>query len=216
MPRLLLVIADPLLAETVAGHLGRAMAVTRADDPASTLAAVEDQDLILVDEAAWSGDEAPCRALRAAGVTLPLVLLAAGGGGDPDADLVIAKPLRLSALSARLSDVLSRRAATAGIALGPWRLECDRRLLTAVAEERAVRLTDKEVAILRRLAEAAGAVVSRENLLADVWGYSADLDTHTLETHIYRLRRKIGEGGDDDSPGLLRTEPGGYRLALEG
>jgi len=192
------------------------MAVTRADDPASALAAVVDQDLVLVDEAAWSGDEAPCRALRAAGVTLPLVLLAAGGGDDPDADLVIAKPLRLSALAPRLAELLSRRAASAEIALGPWRLECERRILTATEDERSVRLTDKEVAILRRLAEAAGAVVSREDLLADVWGYSADLDTHTLETHIYRLRRKIGEGGDDDSPGLLRTEPGGYRLVLEG
>ncbi|EPY02029.1 response regulator transcription factor [Magnetospirillum fulvum] len=216
MPRLLLVIADPLLAETVAGHLGRAMAVTRADDPASALAAVVDQDLILVDEAAWSGDEAPCRALRAAGVTLPLVLLATGGAGDPDADLVIAKPLRLSALSARLSDVLSRRAATAGIALGPWRLEYDRRLLTAIADERAVRLTDKEVAILRRLAEAAGAVVSRENLLADVWGYSADLDTHTLETHIYRLRRKIGEGATTIRPACCGPNPAAIVSPLRG
>jgi len=189
------------------------MAVTRADDSASALAAVADQDLILVDEAAWTGDDAPCRALREAGVTLPLVLLAAGGGGDPDADLVIAKPLRLSALSARLTELLSRRAATAEIGLGCWRLDSDRRTLIA-ADDRAVRLTDKEVAILRRLAEAAGAVVTREDLLADVWGYSADLDTHTLETHIYRLRRKMGEGGDDDSPGLLRTEPGGYRLVL--
>jgi DNA-binding response OmpR family regulator len=215
MPRLLLVIADPLLAETVAGHLGKAMAVTRADDPASALAAVGDQDLILVDDAAWTGEDAPCRALRAAGVTLPLALLATGGTSDPDADLVIAKPLRLSALAARLTEMLSRRSSPSEWTIGPWRLDPDRRLLTA-DDERTVRLTDKEVAILRRLAEAAGAVVSREDLLADVWGYSADLDTHTLETHIYRLRRKMEDGGDEDSPGLLRTEPGGYRLALAG
>jgi len=212
-PRLLLVIADPLLAETVAGHLGSAMAVTRADDPASALAAVGDQDLVLVDEAAWTGAAGPCQDLRAAGVTLPLALLAAGGGGDPAADLVIAKPLRLSALTARLTELLARRAAMGGVDVGPWRLDPERRLLTS-ADDRTVRLTDKEVAILRRLADAAGAVVTREDLLADVWGYSADIDTHTLETHIYRLRRKMEDGADEESPGLLRTEPGGYRLAL--
>lgn len=188
------------------------MAVTRADDPASALAAVGDQDLVLVDEAAWTGEETPCRALRAAGVTLPLALLSNGGGADPDADLVIAKPLRLSALAARLTEMLSRRPSAPDWTIGPWRLDPDRRVLIA-ADARTVRLTDKEVAILRRLAEAEGAVVSREDLLADVWGYSADLDTHTLETHIYRLRRKMEDGGEEDSAALVRTEPGGYRLA---
>ncbi|CCG42106.1 response regulator transcription factor [Magnetospirillum molischianum] len=213
MPRLLLVIADPLLAETVAGHLGASMAVTRADDFVSALAAVGEQDLVLLDEAAWGDENEPCRTLRAAGVTLPLVLLAAGGAANPDADLVIAKPLRLSTLSARLIDLLARRSTVTAICIGPWRFDPGRRLLAA-ADDRVVRLTDKEAAILCRLADAAGSVVMREDLLADVWGYSADIDTHTLETHIYRLRRKMGEGGDEDSPGPLRTESGGYRLIL--
>jgi len=174
------------------------MTVEGVADPAAALAVAGACDLILIDEAVGAF---PCRALRAAGIAVPLALLAPAGTVDPDADLLIAKPLRLAGLGGRLASLLARPV------LGGWRLDPDRRLLSA-GPDRVLRLTDKEVAILLRLGRAAGQVVPREDLLADVWGYSSAIDTHTLETHIYRLRRKLA----DEAAACLQTEPGGYRL----
>ena len=85
------------------------------------------------------------------------------------------------------------------------------KLLVADETGQKVRLTEKETAILKFLYRANGETVSRETLLTDVWGYNANVTTHTLETHVYRLRQKI-----EKNPGqaeILVTEPGGYRLA---
>ena len=73
-----------------------------------------------------------------------------------------------------------------------------------------MRLTEKETAILRYLYRADQRPVSRETLLQEVWGYNSGLTTHTLETHIYRLRQKIEE--DAASPAILVTQAGGYTL----
>lgn len=197
LPRLLVVASDPSLAEAIAAHLDPPMAVNRVADLAA--AASGACDLILIDQAA--AGEAPCRFLRCAGVVGPLALLASPGTVDPDADLLLTKPLRLAGLGGRLVDLLARPV------LGGWRLDPERRVLSAGAEQ-VVRLTDKEAGILSRLGRAAGQVVSREELLADVWGYSSAIDTHTLETHVYRLRRKL----TDEAAACLQTEAGGYRL----
>jgi DNA-binding response OmpR family regulator len=73
-----------------------------------------------------------------------------------------------------------------------------------------LRLTEKETAILKFLHRANGQAVSRETLLRDVWGYNAGVTTHTLETHIYRLRQKIER--DPANAAILLTDAGGYRL----
>src|SRR5947207_2619924 len=73
-----------------------------------------------------------------------------------------------------------------------------------------VRLTEKETAILRFLYRAGQTPVSRETLLQEVWGYNSGVTTHTLETHIYRLRQKIEK--DAANPEILVTEAGGYKL----
>ena len=73
-----------------------------------------------------------------------------------------------------------------------------------------VRLTEKETAILRYLYSAGQRPVSRETLLQEVWGYNSGVTTHTLETHIYRLRQKVEK--DAATPAILVTEPGGYKL----
>jgi DNA-binding response OmpR family regulator len=73
-----------------------------------------------------------------------------------------------------------------------------------------LRLTDKETSILKYLHKAGDKSVSREILLAEVWGYNEGVTTHTLETHIYRLRQKIER--EPGSTRLLVTEAGGYRL----
>lgn len=159
--------------------------------------------------------------------TLGEVLEAAGfaiAGPDEPADLVLSadiaappgvpflrlvKPVRVGALIASIRDALARRP-TPGIRIGPWTFDASARVLEDESGTR-VRLTDKEAAILDHL-HRAGGVVARETLLAEVWGYSAAVTTHTLETHIYRLRRKIES--DPARSQLLVTEPGGYRLAI--
>jgi hypothetical protein len=117
---------------------------------------------------------------------------------------VFVKPFRLGYLLSRMSfytDVAPRlRSST--IAIGPYRLEAQHRSLVGGGE--AIRLTEKETALLEYLAQSS-APVGREELLASVWGYDARIDTHTLETHIYQLRRKIGYE-------LIVNDAGLYRL----
>lgn len=121
--------------------------------------------------------------------------------------LALTKPVRLGVLLTRVEEAL-RLPPAAPVTIGPWRLDPVGRMLEDAAG-RKVRLTDKEAAILEHLHNDGG-VVGREALLAQVWGYSAAVTTHTLETHIYRLRRKIE--ADPAHAALLVTEAGGYRL----
>ncbi|CAA7622732.1 Two component response regulator [Magnetospirillum sp. LM-5] len=145
-----------------------------------------------------------------------------GTGALPAADLVVAataptdgslawvaltKPVRVAPLLAAVTAALARREACR-VRFGGWCLDAPGRMLVHQDGHR-VRLTDKEAAILSLLAKADGAV-DRQTLLAEVWGYGRSVTTHTLETHIYRLRRKIE--ADPDGAALLLTEPGGYRL----
>lgn len=202
VPRILLAIADAPLCRSVAGHL-RATAgwsVTEAADSAEALGRARDHDLAVVDEAL----DGPtlCLRLREDGITLPLLLL--GTAGTPRCcgiEAVVSKPLRLPILTARIREILSR---PAGLSIGRWRFDENRSVLDGEGGA-LVRLTAKESAILGRLHRAAGQVVARETLLDEVWGYGAGIDTHTLETHIYKLRRKLGGG-------VLVSENGGYRL----
>lgn len=211
--QILLVIADDMLRQTVAEHLASTMTVSQATSASAGLSMAGGHDLILVDDALADLDGMGlCHRLREHGITTPLLLLSGSAQPRPccTADGVVAKPLRLSTLVARITDLLNRRPEPVGVRIGPWLLDAGRRQLTG-EQGRAVRLTDKEVAILCRLGHAGGEVVTRDVLLTEVWGYSAQITTHTLETHIYRLRRKIEAG--PGQAGLLLSENGGYRLA---
>jgi len=120
------------------------------------------------------------------------------------------RPLRWAQLAGRLQLLLGRSEAEEGFAVGPYNcLPLERVLIDEEGEEHA-RLTDKEVQLLRMLAECGPGGMSRDELLEKVWGYREGLDTHTLETHIYRLRQKIE--ADPAAPALLLTIEGGYRL----
>jgi DNA-binding response OmpR family regulator len=77
-------------------------------------------------------------------------------------------------------------------------------------DSRKIRLTEKETAIIKFLYRAGDKTVGREVLLQEVWGYNAGVTTHTLETHIYRLRQKIER--DPSHAEILITESGGYKL----
>ena len=161
-----------------------------------------------------------CRTMRSRGVKVPIVMLT---GVDTDADTVlgfdagandyVAKPFRFEVLLARLRAHLRQHEQShdAALDVGGYKFRPAYKQLVDGEGGRTVRLTEKETAILQYLYRAGGATVSRETLLKEVWGYRPGLTTHTLETHIYRLRQKIER--DPSRTRLLVTEPGGYRLA---
>jgi DNA-binding response OmpR family regulator len=97
------------------------------------------------------------------------------------------------------------------VTIGPYSFQPSKKLLVQKDNEQKIRLTEKETSILKYLFRAGQKVVSRDILLNEVWGYNAEVTTHTLETHIYRLRQKIET--DPSSASILITETGGYRLA---
>ncbi len=158
-----------------------------------------------------------CRELRDAGTTCPILMLTAS---DTDEDTIeglesgandyITKPFRYGVLIARVhahlrSHELSEEAV---YTLGPYTFRPSAKMLVDGSGKK-IRLTEKETNILKFL-HRAGDVVSREVLLHEVWGYNPAVTTHTLETHIYRLRQKI-----EQEPGaaqILVTEAKGYRL----
>jgi DNA-binding response OmpR family regulator len=163
-------------------------------------------DLLLLDST--SDAAAPlCAALRGQGCAQPLLLLGLGAeqARAAGADDGLAKPFRFGDLLRRLEQTAARDF----LAIGRFRLDPNAREMTGPGGLR-LRLTEKEAAMLSFLARA-GEVVARESLLGEVWGYSDGATTHTVETHIYRLRRKLTENGAAD---LLLTEAGGYRLSL--
>ena len=160
-----------------------------------------------------------CRLLRRAGVQVPIVMLT-GADGESDtilgleagADDYVTKPFRLSILLARLRAHLRQndRSDAAVFLIGPYTFRPGAKLLTDQSGRRKVRLTEKETAILKYLYRAGDRVIGRDTLLDEVWGYNAGVTTHTLETHVYRLRQKIER--DPARAEILVTEPGGYRL----
>ena len=161
-----------------------------------------------------------CRLMRRNGVTSPIIMLT---GADTDADTIlgldagandyITKPFRLGVLLARLRAHIRQheRSDDAVFTIGPYTFQPSNKLLVNNEDDKKVRLTDKETAILKHLYRAGEKVVSRDVLLDEVWGYNASVTTHTLETHVYRLRQKIEM--DPSNARILITEPGGYRLA---
>ena len=160
-----------------------------------------------------------CRQLRRAGVQVPILMLT---GADSDADTVlglesgaddyVTKPFRLSVLLARLRAHLrqSEHSDDAVFTIGPYTFRPSAKLLTDPTGRKKVRLTEKETAILKYLYRSGERVIGRNTLLGEVWGYNAGVTTHTLETHVYRLRQKIER--DPARAEILVTEPGGYRL----
>ncbi|MGH7048330.1 MAG: response regulator transcription factor [Stellaceae bacterium] len=160
-----------------------------------------------------------CRLLRRRSVQVPIMMLT---GSDSDADTVlgldsgaddyVVKPFRLSVLLARLRAHLrqSEHSDDAEFTIGPYTFRPQAKLLIDPGGCKRVRLTEKEAAILKYLYRAGDQAIGRDMLLGEVWGYNAGVTTHTLETHIYRLRQKIER--DPARAEILVTEPGGYRL----
>jgi DNA-binding response OmpR family regulator len=176
-------------------------------------------DAVLLDVSLPDGDGRDfCRKLRQRGLKAPIIMLTASveesdvvRGLDSGANDYVAKPFRLNELLARLRAQLRsfQSSEDAVFTIGPYSFRPSARQLQD-GEGKRIRLTDKEAAILKFLYRAEGKPVSRQVLLNEVWGYNAAVTTHTLETHVYRLRQKIEP--DAAAARLLVTEGGGYRL----
>jgi DNA-binding response OmpR family regulator len=204
--KILIVDDDGALRQSLAEQLElhEEFASVQCDSAASALqlASAERFDAILLDVGLPDMDGRElCRLLRRAGVQVPIIMLT---GADSDADTVlgldsgaddyVTKPFRLSVLLARLRAHFRPSA----------------KLLLDSTGRKKVRLTEKETAILKFLYRAGDHAIGRDTLLGEVWGYNAGVTTHTLETHVYRLRQKIER--DPTRAEILVTEPGGYRL----
>ena len=133
-------------------------------------------------------------------------------GLDAGANDYVAKPFRLAELLARLRAQLRifENSEDATFVIGPYLFRPSAKLLHDTVRNKRIRLTEKEAAILKFLYRSSTTSVARQVLLNEVWGYNAAVTTHTLETHIYRLRQKIEP--DPANLKLLLTEGGGYRL----
>ncbi|MFQ5623222.1 MAG: response regulator transcription factor [Paracoccaceae bacterium] len=159
-----------------------------------------------------------CRLMRKQGVKCPVLMLT---GHNTDADTIlgldagandyVAKPFKFPVLLARIRAQLRQheQSEDAVFNIGPYTFKPAAKLLLD-EDEKKIRLTEKETNILKFLYRATEGVVAREVLLHEVWGYNAGVTTHTLETHIYRLRQKIEP--DPSNARILVTESGGYRL----
>ena len=221
--RLLVVDDDQDLRETLAEQLGLhdAFEILTEDTASGARSRVRDEriDLAVMDVGLpdLDGREA-VRLMRQDGFRGPVIMLT---GQDSEADAVngleagandyVTKPFKFAVLLARIRAHLRQYEASedAVFRIGPYTFRPGAKLLVSERGSK-LKLTEKETAILRFLYRAGRAVVSRDTLLAEVWGYNAQVTTHTLETHVYRLRQKIES--NPSSARLLITEPGGYKL----
>jgi DNA-binding response OmpR family regulator len=223
-PKTLLIIDDDddlreALAEQLALHeeFRTVQASTAGDGVRQAREVRADLILLDVDLPDMDGREA-CRLLRQSGLSAPIIMLTAQGseadtvlGLDSGANDYVTKPFRFAVLLARIRAHLRshEQSEDAVFAIGPYEFRPAAKVLLD-PKGKKIRLTEKETNILKYLYRAGAKAVSREELLTEVWGYNAGVTTHTLETHIYRLRQKI-----EPEPGqarLLLTDAGGYRL----
>ena len=179
-----------------------------------------DFDVILLDVGLPDLDgREVCRLMRRAGISAPVIMLTAAAsdadtilGLDSGANDYITKPFRLGVLLARVRAQLRQheQSEDATFSIGPYNFRPSAKLLVERTGNRKVRLTEKETAILKYLYRAGDQAVGRDTLLGEVWGYNAGVTTHTLETHVYRLRQKIEKNPAEAE--ILITESGGYKL----
>ena len=224
MSRVLVVEDDPAILRGLADNLRfESYEVLTATDGETgyRLAREQRPDVVVLDLMLprMSGYEV-CRKLRAEGVQTPILMLTARGeeadrilGLDLGADDYITKPFSIRELLARIRAVL-RRAHPLKAMPDELRfadVAIDFRKYEAKKGERVLDLTRKEFGILRFLAARAGDVVTRDDLLNEVWGYESSPTTRTVDTHVASLRAKLG---DDPAQPRLQTVHGvGYKWA---
>ena len=221
--RLLLVEDDDAIRETLRDQLREEFSIVEAARGAEALELAEasHHDLIILDVGLPDMDGLDvCKLMRRAGINAPVIMLT---GADTEADTVlgldwgandyVTKPFKMGLLLPRIRAQLRRHERSEGtiLIIGPYAFHPTEKIMIDSANgDRKIKLTEKETAMLRYLFRAGGTIIGRDVLLNEVWGYNSGVTTHTLETHVYRLRQKIER--DPSNAEILVTEPGGYRL----
>jgi DNA-binding response OmpR family regulator len=211
------------LAEQLADDHGYAVTAVATLDAAYRAFNDEDSrfDAVILDIGMPDGDGCHfCAKARREGHMMPIIMLTGSAseedvvrGLEAGANDYVAKPFRVNELVARLRAQLRlfENSEDAVFSVGPYTFRPSKKLLHEPANNRRIRLTGKEAAILKFLYRSDSRPVDRHILLHEVWGYNPAVTTHTLETHIYRLRQKMER--QPKNPVLLITENGGYRLS---
>ncbi len=205
-------------------EIDREFSVDQSDHAATALAILKENqyDIILLDIGLPDMDGRElCQIFRQSGVSIPVIMLTAADteadtiqGLDAGANDYVTKPFRFGVLLARMRAQLRQyeKSDEANLTIGPYRFRPGAKLLLDSEDQYKIYLTEKETAILKLLYRAGGAFVDRQTMLNKIWGYNNRVTTHTLETHIYRLRQKI-----EDSPSqqkIILTGQGGYCLSV--
>jgi DNA-binding response OmpR family regulator len=221
--RLLLLDDDDILRETLAEQLGQydefGLIQARNAQEAIVAARSERIDLAVMDVGLPDMDGRDAvKVMRRNGFKSPIIMLTAQSsdadtvlGLEAGANDYVVKPFRFAVLLARIRAHLRQHEGSedAVFQIGPYTFQPGSKLLISNKGSK-LKLTEKETAILRYLYRAGRKPVARDVLLKEVWGYNSTVTTHTLETHIYRLRQKIEP--DTSRATILLTDPGGYRL----
>jgi DNA-binding response OmpR family regulator len=221
--KILVVDDDDVLRDSLVEQLSRYEEFELAEDATAAKgvarARAEALDLVIMDVGLpdMDGREA-VKLLRKGGFKAPVIMLT---GQDSESDTIlgleagandyVTKPFRFAVLLARIRAQLRQheQSEDAVFTIGRYTFRPSAKTLTDESGQR-IRLTEKETAILKFLYRAGDKVITRDVLLHEVWGYNSGVTTHTLETHIYRLRQKIER--DPSKAELLVTESGGYKL----
>lgn len=223
MKKILIVDDDEDLRDALAEQLRitEEFSVEEAGDGATglTAAKADDYDIVILDVGLPDTDGRElCRLMRKQGIKCPIIMLT---GHDSDADTIlgldagandyVTKPFKFPVLLARVRAQLRQHenSEDATFIFGQYVFKPSAKMLMT-QDDKKIRLTEKETNILKFLYRSTDKVVPRDTLLHEVWGYNAGVTTHTLETHIYRLRQKIET--DPSQARLILTDSGGYKL----
>tara|TARA_Y100001960_G_scaffold114730_1_gene122830 strand:+ start:337 stop:1017 length:681 start_codon:yes stop_codon:yes gene_type:complete len=220
---ILLVEADEVLSKCLAELVGsqEGIFLTAVGSGAEGLRMIQEDhfDLLILDELNFDFKNIElCRAIRFQDSLIPIILLSKDQALDKDIEGGvndhILKPFHFRDLMARIRFQLTKSDQTeiSDYRLGSYKFDPNAQLLSDLSEDKSIRLTEKETSILKFLIYHANSFVARGDLLDEVWEYNSGITTHTLETHIYKLRKKLEI--DPSQAKILVTEPGGYRLII--
>lgn len=217
MNRILIAEDEPRIAAFLdKGLRANGFTVTLVDDGADALdlADSDDFDLLILDVGLPTMDGFTIlRALRAAGRSLPVIILTARdsvadtvAGLEGGADDYVAKPFRFDELLARVRVRLRTERAAEATVLAVGTATLDLRTRRLIIDQRMIELTAREFALAEMFFRHPGQVLSREQLLSNVWGYAYDPGSNVVEVYVRYLRQKLGEHRITTVRGM------GYRL----